>query len=378
MTTKREIHKKIFPMVWGLFLCLYMNAQDSIPAPKTDITSSSYKTKYTPLPFVAYSPDTRLMFGGFVLKQFKPNGAGEKTRPSNIQLNATYTWNKQFVVSSLYTILFPEERWIYKGEIGYKNFPKNYWGIGPNTLETDELQVNFQNIKVKQSLLGSIAEDTYIGPQLHFGYMYDLSFENQDDEPIAPPLVTGSEGSTNIGLGAIFNFDNRDNVLTPTKNHYVELSALFYPTFLGSKFGFQSYRIDARKYVSLRHSGKEVLAFQSLMVLTTGDVPFEELGFIGGEIINRGYFEGRFRDKHSIQAQMEYRRIIAGRFGAAAFGALGNVMPKLGDLALDNTKWTVGAGLRYNVNKTDPTYIRIDYGFGKETSGLYVTFGEAF
>ncbi|AKA34286.1 BamA/TamA family outer membrane protein [Flagellimonas lutaonensis] len=373
-----DILIKSFPIVWGLFLCFYMKAQDSIPKPKADTTSSSYKTKYTPLPFVAYSPDTRLMFGGFVLKQFKPMGAGEETRPSNIQLNATYTWNQQMVVSSLYTILFPEERWIYKGELVYKKFPKNYWGIGPNTLETDELKVNFQNIKVKQSLLRNFGEDTYIGPQLHFGYMYDVNFENQDDEPIPPPEAIGSEGSTNVGLGLLFNWDKRDNVLTPTKNHYVELSALFYPTFLGSEFGFQSYKVDARKYVGLRPSGKEVLAFQSLIVLTTGDVPIEELGFIGGEIINRGYFEGRFRDKHSVQAQMEYRRIIAGRFGAAAFGALGNVMPKLGGLTLDNTKWTVGAGLRYNVNKKDPTYIRIDYGFGKDTSGLYVTFGEAF
>jgi outer membrane protein assembly factor BamA len=378
MKVRKDIHVKIFPITLGLFLCFYLNAQDSIPEPERDSKASSYKTRYTPLPFVAYSPDTRLMFGGFVLKQFKPNDAGEETRPSNIQLNATYTWNKQMVVSSLYTILFPEERWIYKGELVYKNFPKNYWGIGPNTLEMDKLKVNFQNIKVRQSILRSIAEDTYIGSQLHFGYMYDVSFEHQDDEPIVPPEVIGSEGSTNVGLGILFNWDKRDNVLTPTKNHYVELSTLFYQTFLGSEFGFQSYKVDARKYIGLRPEGKQVLAFQSLMVFTSGEVPFEELGSVGGEIINRGYFEGRFRDNHSMQAQMEYRRLISGRFGAAAFGALGNVMPKLGDLKLDNTKWTLGAGLRYNVNKADPTYIRIDYGFGKDISGLYVTFGEAF
>jgi len=114
------------------------------------------------------------------------------------------------------------------------------------------------------------------------------------------------------------------------------------------------------------------------MIFTAGDVPFEELGWIGGEVIMRGYFEGRFRDKHSIQAQVEYRRIILGRLGAVAFGGLSNVMPRLNDLKLDNTRWTLGGGLRYNINKMDPTFIRIDYGFGKNTSGLYVTFGEAF
>lgn len=378
MTTNTIRPGTFIPMLLALVFCFCSNAQDSFPETKADTASSSYKTKYTPLPYVAYSPDTRLMFGGFVIKQFKPGGAGEETRPSNIQLNAAYTLNQQIIASGFYTVIFPDEGWIYKGELGYRKFPKNYWGIGPDTGEDDELKVTFQNIKVKQSLLRKISEDTYIGPQLHFGYMYDVNFENQDDEPIAPPQVTGAGGSTNAGLGILFNWDKRDHVLTPTRNHYVELSALFYPTFLGSEFSFQSYRVDARKYLELSPSGKEVLAFQSLLVFTAGDVPFEELGMIGGEIINRGYFEGRFRDKHSVQAQMEYRRIIAGRFGAVAFGALGNVMPELGDLELGTTKWTVGAGLRYNINKADPAYIRIDYGMGKGTSGLYVTFGEAF
>lgn len=147
---------------------------------------------------------------------------------------------------------------------------------------------------------------------------------------------------------------------------------------LQSEYGFQSYQIDARKYFSLNQAGKGVLALQSKMVFTAGDVPFEELGWIGGEVIMRGYFEGRYRDKNSIQTQVEYRKIIGGRFGVVAFGGLSNVMPTLSDLKIDNTKWTLGSGLRYNINKSDPTYIRVDYGFGKNTSGFYITFGEAF
>ncbi len=366
-------YKILFLLV--TMLCLVFGLK--INAQVSDSITSNYKTKYTPLPFVAYSPDTRLMFGGFVIGQFKPNHAGDETRPSNIQLTATYTLNEQISLQAQNTIIFPKELWIWKGELGYKKFPQNYWGIGTNTLEEDELNVNYQEIKLKQSVLRKIKENIYLGPQLHFGHMYDVSFENLDNQPISFPELIGSEGSTNVGLGLVFNWDKRDNVLTPTRNHFVELSALFYSTFLG-EYGFQSYKIDARKYFSLKKTGYEVLAFQTQMLFTTGDVPFDELGLIGGEVIMRGYMEGRFRDKHSLQAQMEYRRLISGRFGAVGFGAIGNVMPKIGDLELDKTKWTLGAGLRYNINKEDPTYIRIDYGIGKDTSGLYVTFGEAF
>ena len=375
---KKSLPIKCFSLLLALLFGFHAAAQESMEFSGTDTLSSDYKTKYTFLPFAAYSPDTRLMFGGFTIKQFKPQKAGKETRPSNIQLTATYTLNNQINLSTIYSILFPDERWIWKGEIGYKKFPKNYWGIGPKTTEEDKLKVNFQNLKLRQSILRRIAENIYLGPQFHFGHQYDVNFKNTDDIEVDPPSVTGAEGSTIAGLGMAFNWDKRDNLLTPTKNHYIELSALFYSTFLLSEYGYQSYQIDARKYFSLNTSGKEVLALQTKMIFTAGDVPFEELGWIGGEVIMRGYFEGRFRDKQSIQTQAEYRRIISGRFGLVAFGAVSNVMPTLNDLKLDNTKWALGTGLRYNINKSDPTYIRIDYGFGKNTSGLYVTFGEAF
>lgn len=79
-------------------------------------------------------------------------------------------------------------------------------------------------------MLKKIATDTYLGPQLHIGHMYDVSFTNTDDAPVPTPSVTGAQGSTIIGLGMAFNWDKRDDVLTPTENHYVELSALFYST----------------------------------------------------------------------------------------------------------------------------------------------------
>lgn len=337
-------------VIFSLVLCFQLKAQNPKFSQKTDTLSSvTYKTKYTPIPFAAYSPDTRLMFGGFLLRQFKPTHAGEETRPSNIQLTATYTLNQQINLSSSYTVLYPNERWMWKGEIGFKKFPKSYWGVGPSTLEEDELKVNYQMIKLKQTILKRIAENTYLGPQLRFSHMYKVSFKDLNDQPIAPPDVTGTEGSTNVGLGIVFNWDKRDNILTPTQNHYLELSTLFYSSLFQSEYGFQSYKIDARKYFSLKESGKEVLAFQALMLFTSGDVPFEEMGMVGGEIIMRGYFEGRYRDKNSIQAQMEYRRLISGRFAAVAFGAVGNVMPRLRDLKTDSTKWTLGAGLRYKL-----------------------------
>lgn len=98
--------------------------------------------------------------------------------------------------------------------------------------------LNYQNIKLRQQALRKFASNSYIGPQLNFTHMYDVHFESLDEKPLPPPAVTGSEGSTNLGVGVLFNWDKRDNILTPSKNHFVELSALVYSTRWQSDFSF--------------------------------------------------------------------------------------------------------------------------------------------
>jgi hypothetical protein len=41
-------------------------------------------------------------------------------------------------------------------------------------------------------------------------------------------------------------------------------------------------------------------------------------------------------------------------------------------------KFSAGAGLRLNVNKQETTHLRADFGIGKNTTGFYLSFGEAF
>ncbi len=92
----------------------------------------------------------------------------------------------------------------------------------------------------------------------------------------------------------------------------------------------------------------------------------------------RGYQLGRYRDNHALQFQSEYRVNLFWRIGATVFGGVGNVYPNVGDFRLRDSKYTYGLGLRLNANKNDPANVRIDWGWGEDTKGLYITFGEAF
>jgi hypothetical protein len=45
---------------------------------------------------------------------------------------------------------------------------------------------------------------------------------------------------------------------------------------------------------------------------------------------------------------------------------------------LDGFHYAAGAGLRLMVSKSEKLNLRIDYGFGKQSGGLYVILKEAF
>jgi len=59
------------------------------------------------------------------------------------------------------------------------------------------------------------------------------------------------------------------------------------------------------------------------------------------------------------------------------FAGTGDVAPTLGKLKLHTIKRSCCFGLRYPFDPVEKMCIRIDFGFGKGTSGMYITANEA-
>ena len=90
----------------------------------------------------------------------------------------------------------------------------------------------------------------------------------------------------------------------------------------------------------------------------------------------RGYTRGQYRDEHFVTLQTEYRFPIKWRFGGVLFGGLGAI-GGTGD-GFEKLFPSIGLGMRFKVLKDDNLNLRIDWALGKESSGFYLTFGEAF
>jgi hypothetical protein len=368
------VKTKLFILSAAAFLVVSSAvAQDSTLVEETD-----YQNKILFLPALGSTPETGFLFGAVVVPQFKLSGAGPEIRSSSVLFSGIYTSKNQILLSLVPDIILPEETWIINGNYFVNYFPNSYWGVGPKSRDSDEINVLFTEISVEQTVLKQVSRGIFTGPYIRWNKVYNLSFEDLGGIQLPAQDVPGADGSVSSGVGWMNRWDLRDSNMTPTQNHYVQFSFLVNSSVLGSTDPYTSFLLDARKYVDLKQDGHSVLAFQGLYRSLSGNPAFLDMSELGGDRIGRGYYAGRYRDMNAAQFQSEFRQTIKGRFGFTVFGALGEVWHRYENFNVSPVKWSTGAGFRFNINKDDPTNIRIDYGVGRGTSGFYIQFGEAF
>jgi outer membrane translocation and assembly module TamA len=93
----------------------------------------------------------------------------------------------------------------------------------------------------------------------------------------------------------------------------------------------------------------------------------------------RGFFEGRFRDKHYLAAQAEWRQPVYKRIHASAFIAAGEVASSLSSFSNRRIKVAGGGGIRLLLNPKESVFVRFDYAWNNEGSGgFYIRIYDAF
>jgi hypothetical protein len=332
------------------------------------------KSGIVALPVVFYTPETKLAFGAGGIYYFPLTADTTVDRPSNVSFTGVYTQRKQSYVE-----LNPD---FYLGHgyhiqaVGrYYNFPDYFYGIGNATSADNE-----ESFTSKYWWLNVEALKRVRGP-LNAGLQYNFDSTRlakvEEGGLLESGEIPGSGGGTVSGLGPFMTYDSRDSIFFPTKGSFHQLSAMTFGRALGSDFRFTRVFLDFRKYHGLTAS--RVLAFQAQFLFETGDPPFWRIGLLGGEKIMRGYYAGRYRDKNMMAFQVEYRWVpVFWRLGLAAFAGLGDVADTLGHFDLGRFKYSYGLGLRFVVDPKQRLHLRLDFGFGKDTSGLYFTAVEAF
>ena len=333
--------------------------------------------KYSPLPFAGYSTETSTVFGITKYNAFKIKSDAlpdSLIQPSSVLLYAYYTLNKQYKINANIDIMHGSNKYNSKLDFLFLNYPSLFFGIGNNTNEDDQVLIDFKNFMIAPSFDYNFYENMYLGAKYTFNNFIDVKPIGEDTN-ISNKTITDNEG-VQSGFGLRFIRENRDNRIRAHKGSYIFMSYDVYSHAIGSKHNYNSFLLDARKYIT--PIPQLTIAGQYYTEVKTGNVPIQSMAVLGGTERMRGIYENRYRDNTVAMAQIELRIPIFWIISGTTFGGMGQVAPTYSNFKMDEFKYGYGAGLRLLIDKKTSSVLRFDISFRDDGHSIFIGFNEAF
>ncbi len=332
------------------------------------------------LPALGYAPETGLEFGLAGVYNFYLNKADTGIRTSNITFIGTFTTERQTSLKLESDIWTTDNQYHYTSELRFRNFPFNFYGLGNQTHEQDEDVVLMRLVRVRFEGERRLAPNYYAGLNAAYERFAFSDMENGGIFERIPPY--GQTGGDHLLLGFSQLYDTRNINTYTTKGYYARAKYAYSPGFGGgNRFRGSQVDLDLRAFFPL--SSQLTLGLNAHYKTSMGArVPFYVYRELGGDMMMRGYYGGRYRDRSLLAAQSEIRYRFHPRVGIAGFLAAGSTYHD----GLQNARFipSYGGGIRYFFDLEHNSSVRLDYGIGeqrpgeKRQRGFYLSLSEAF
>lgn len=318
-----------------------------------------------------YATDTKLGLGLVAAGIYRSDPADTLLLPSNVSLFGDVSTVGFYLLGVRGTHIFPHDRYRAVYTLYFYSFPCKFWGMGYDMGDNDDNKSDMKRwqVHVNGSFLWNLGSNLFLGPSVAYDYIIGKDIER-------PELLAGMDRHTdNYGVGFTFMFDNRDNLTYPHRGYYVNLTQMFRPRFMGNDYAFSTTELQLNAYQQPWRGA--VLAEDVRSTFNFGNPSWGMMAQTGGSNALRGYYEGRYRDKHMIEATVELRQHVWKRNSLTAWIGAGTVFPKFSQMRSRHILPNFGLGYRWEFKKN--VNVRLDYGFGKGGQrGFLFNINEAF
>ncbi|NJN26730.1 MAG: BamA/TamA family outer membrane protein [Cyclobacteriaceae bacterium] len=209
--------------------------------------------KFSIYPVLGYQPETSMMFGaiGFIVFSKSGSEQSDHFRPSNISPYFLYTLNNQMLFA-IDVELYLNNDYNLQFKPRLYNYPDFFFGIGNgNEPEDEEIYTNvFQ--QVEGTFMKFTDEEWSLG--IRFDIQHNTLRDFSENGQLISSGLPGLRGGFNVGIGPAAQYDSRDNILYPGKGAYLRSEVNFYSDALGGDFNYTLFKIDLRKYFSIKNS----------------------------------------------------------------------------------------------------------------------------
>lgn len=317
----------------------------------------------------SYTPETKLGVGVLAAALYRT--APDTSLPfsnASLYLNASIT--KYYMIGIENTSILPKDRYRMYVNAYFCSMPDKFWGIGFNSSDDEDRYAEYWHLQnhIKANFQFRVSSGTFVGVSTLFN---SSKATKVDDDAL---FAAEPYQATNFGLGAFAQYDTRDFIPNAYKGIYLRAEYLFFPTFLGNKHRINRFEVEASGYQKVWRGG--IIALNAYSQVNVGTTPWSMMATLGGARQMRGYWLGQYRNRCAVTSQVELRQHIYGRSGAVAWVGAGRTGRTLNSLGSNETLLSYGFGYRWEFKHR--VNIRLDFGFGKNQTGVYFNVNESF
>ena len=319
-----------------------------------------------------YSSEKKFGIGLLAAGVYSTNRADTLTPLSNVSVYADVSTSGFYSIGVRGTSRFKQDRFRLEYDAYFESMPSKFWGIGYKNDVNDDNETDYKNLmsEVQIDALFSPAGNLYLGPLFEMSYVKGVI----KDEERSYLWENEDMRTFNYAVGAMINYDTRDNLTAPKRGVNLSLKQRYYGKWMGNTYAFSSTELVAAWYTGVWKDC--TMALQYHTKITYGNTPWGLLASMGGSRNMRGYYEGRYRDKGEMDFTAELRQRVYKRIGVVAWGGVGEVFPRLSAINIHHLLPNYGFGLRWEFKKN--VNVRFDMGFGKNQSSFVFNINEAF
>jgi hypothetical protein len=197
------------------------------------------------------------------------------------------------------------------------------------------------------------------------------------DDALAPGL---DDQPTFMRYEATADINYREPRGNPRRGGRYALAFQQYVDLDDSRYSFRRLEADVQQYISLLRERRVLALHAHASVSGTDDgreIPFYLQRTLGGPDDLRGFRRFRFRDRHLLLLQAEYRWEVFTAVDGALFYDLGKVASRIEDLDFRDLESNYGIGFRFGT--VNGVFLRVEGAFGSRGGKHFILrFGHVF
>jgi hypothetical protein len=294
----------------------------------------------------------------------------ENGPPSMSGVLGAYTESDTWAGGVFHYGFWKKDRIRYQGILVRTNLNVNYYGSGNIAILGDRsINLNMDAWYLHQQLTFRLGQSNFFA-----GARYEfMPTDNTFEIPIEAPGFSGQTMSSTLSeASALLIFDSRNNVFTPTKGVYLEVSGTYSDTWFGGDALYG--RINAVALGYFPAADRVSVGFRYDLNFSLGDIMFWARPWIG----LRGVPQMKYQNRNTAVMEGEVDWNLYKRWTLLAFAGIGTAFDSFGDFDRGKSARAVGTGFRYKIARKLGMDMGMDFAWSNDDFAFYLVVGTSW